>query len=274
MFSQALSQSLLELFANSLLRFAEKNRDIVEPPKSLDEALQHGAQSGKAAPFHFALFPEIIRLKTLERSFSSALGNTHEEAAFLIGREHFGYAERQHVVKGRIRSAAISQIDQILKDYESFVTGRRGGRVGVADAIAERALLDSLIGPGGDDFQERVDLFLRGPDGAEHYFHMKTVKPNRDQSNKAKRLLLRVHALRRPANVHTFFGMAYNPYGEGNPYKWTFPKPYFDFANEVLIGGQFWDYAGGPDTFRELLRIAIAAGLEVHDQLIRELGIA
>jgi len=270
MFSDETAQSLQELFSASLIRFAERNQDVSEPPRSLEESLQHGAAKVQAAPFHFALFPEIVRFKTLERSFSSTLGGTFEDAAFLIGREQFGHAEKQYCVRGRVRSTVIHQIDQIIKDYETFVDKKR---IRLPDVETERKVIASLAGPGGEDFQEIVDLFLRGREGDEHYFHMKTVKPNKDQSNKAKRLMLRVQALRHPAQPNVFFGMAYNPYGEGNPYRWSYSKPYFDLEHEVLIGGRFWDYVGGPGTFRQLMQLAINAGKDAHDEVIRGLGL-
>jgi len=270
MLDSATAHSLRQLFTDYLLHFARSNSNVSEPPSSLEESLLHGAREGAAAPFHFALLPEIVRFKTLERSFSSALGAAFEDAAAIVGATRFRVARRQHPVTGRVRATVIQQIDQILKDYETLY---ERGRIRTPDIAVERALLRDLHGPGGDDFTEIIDLYLEGADGSEHYFHMKTVKPNRDQSNKAKRLMLRVYALRLPAEANVFFGMAYNPYGEGNPYRWSFPKPYFDFEKEVLIGGAFWDYIGGSGTFRQVVELAMGCGRDLHDQILRELGL-
>lgn len=272
MYDANTAQKLREQFANFLLHFAQANTSVSEPPVSLEETLQHGAAGGRAAPFHFTLFPEIIRFKALERSFSSALGSVFESAALTIGKSRFEVAEPQHVVSGRARAIAVSFIDQVIKDYETTVNKKR---VRVPNTAEEHRVLDELLGPGGDGelFQERVDLFLKGSDGVEHYFHMKTVKPNRDQSNKAKRLMLRVHALRYPNPTRVFFGMAYNPFGEGNAYRWSFATPYFDFDHEVLVGARFWDYIGGPGTFLALLDLCNSVGRDIHDQLVSDLGL-
>jgi hypothetical protein len=271
MFSEATSKQLEALLFDSLIHFAEGAPDITAFPATLDETLQDGARTGAAAPFHFALFPEVVRFKVLERSFSSNLGSTFEDIASTIGREHFGHAERQYVVEGRLRATAGGAIEQVLRDYETFVDGKR---VRVPNADAESALITPLLGPGGEDCRETLDLFLRDEsNGQEHYFHMKTVKPNKDQSNKAKRLMLRVRALRAAADARVFFGMAYNPYGEGNPYRWSFPRPYLDFEREVLIGGSFWDYIGGTGTFEQLMLVALLAGKRAHDQVVQKLGL-
>ena len=187
MFNDATAQRIEELLSSFLVSFSRQNQHVSDPPSSPAEALQFGAVDGSAAPFHFALFPEIVRFKTLERSFSSNLGSVFERIAYEIGRETFAVAEQQHHVTGRVRANVIAQIDQIIKDYETIKDGKR---LGLPDMRREHEILDLISGPGGDDYDENVDLYLKSHEGVENYFHMKTIKPNKDQSNKAKRLML------------------------------------------------------------------------------------
>ncbi len=64
-------------------------------------------------------------------------------------------------------------------------------------------------------------------------------------------------------------GIPYNPYGRA-PHVHAFALPFFDFANEVMIGEQFWDFVGGPGTYEELLDLYRRVGDEFSEHL-REL---
>ena len=57
--------------------------------------------------------------------------------------------------------------------------------------------------------------------------------------------------------------MAYNPFGKSRlDYKWSFAVKYLPFNEATLIGHEFWDFIGGPSTFKELLEIYRDVGKE------------
>ncbi|MNJ32746.1 MjaII restriction endonuclease [compost metagenome] len=103
------------------------------------------------------------------------------------------------------------------------------------------------------------DLYIRRPSGTEEFYSFKTVKPNLDQTERAKRDMLRLIAgdpTRKP-----YFGLPFNPAGDGNPYRSSgFTIPFkimnLDQDESVLIGSKLWNKIGDdPNTYTELLQL-------------------
>src|SRR3990172_11265223 len=100
----------------------------------------------------------------------------------------------------------------------------------------------------------------------EHFFEIKTVKPNIDIFEKSKTKLLEWVA-RKHSPVKVFLAFPYNPY---------FPEPYsrftemgmMDHPNDFLIGEEYWDFLGGKNTFQELLKIFDEVGKKYKYQLV------
>jgi hypothetical protein len=115
---------------------------------------------------------------------------------------------------------------------------------------------------GGNATHRRVisDLAFER-DGHSYYFSIKTVKPDLDQTEEAKRNLLLLKTFNQDSSV--YFGLYYNPYGEQrDQYAWQFPMKIFDMHHDecVLIGRDYWDIIGGQGTYDEILTIATRAG--------------
>lgn len=74
------------------------------------------------------------------------------------------------------------------------------------------------------------DLYVKDKDGNEVYFEIKSPKPNKDQCLKVTENHLLIHCMTRRhfPQVKTKYGMAYNPYGEGNKYNHNFSKTFLD----------------------------------------------
>ena len=109
--------------------------------------------------------------------------------------------------------------------------------------------------------QERVisDLWIKK--GKTKFISIKTVKPNIDQVEKAKRdmLLLKAH----DASFETYLGLYYNPGGPRKiDYNWFLPSKIFDMKKDecVLIGEEYWEMVGGKGTYRTLLAIFAEVG--------------
>ena len=122
----------------------------------------------------------------------------------------------------------------------------------------------------GDTEVRRVitDLWLK-KDGVETFISIKTVKPNLDQTEIAKKdlLLLKAHN----PDYRTYFGLFYNPGGPNrSDYNWTMPFKIFDMHNDdcVLIGKDYWNTLGDSDsTYDDLLVIFESVGRRTQEEI-------
>ena len=74
-------------------------------------------------------------------------------------------------------------------------------------------------------------------------------------------------AIRRGADTWAWWGVPYDPYGEG-AYAHPYPRRFFDFAGEVKLGASFWNFVGNAaETYEELLTIYSEVGSSFSDRL-------
>ncbi|MEM8528576.1 MAG: TdeIII family type II restriction endonuclease, partial [Bacteroidota bacterium] len=105
----------------------------------------------------------------------------------------------------------------------------------------------------------------------EIFISIKTVKPNLDQTEIAKKdmLLLKAHN----PNYQTYFSLFYNPGGkERNDYNWLIPFKLFNMHQDecVLIGKDFWDKIGGANTYNDLINIFAEVGAYTKQKIIEQ----
>lgn len=104
--------------------------------------------------------------------------------------------------------------------------------------------------------------------GEDHYFEMKSAKPNRGQCIEMKQRQLTALGIRRAADAFAWWGVPYDPYGRVEAYAHPYPLRFFDFANEVKIGADFWNFVGNHDgTYGQLLALYRQVGAEYEQQL-------
>lgn len=114
----------------------------------------------------------------------------------------------------------------------------------------------------------RIDLYVKTDAGTEHYFEIKSPKPNRGQCIEMKQRLLTALGIRRDEGVFVAWGVPYNPYGTADAYAHPYPARFFDFANEVMLGADFWNFVGNDDgTYGQLLDLYRVVGEEYTGQL-------
>jgi len=213
--------------------------------------------SGILAPFHDALVPGIRGLG--ERGFSTALGNLHERIALGIAREVHADVRRAHDLSGSLPVLAREFITQRVAQLED--------RAALPDHSYER---EQLLGAFGAEVPEgtRIDLYVKTHEGAEHYFEIKSPKPNKGQCIEMKLRLLTVLGIRRDEGVFVWWGVPYNPYGTAAAYAHPYPPRFFDFPNEVKLGSDFWNFVGGDEgAFDALLDLYRKVGEEYAEQL-------
>lgn len=213
--------------------------------------------SGVLAPFHDALVPGIRGLG--ERGFSTALGNLHERIALEVASDVHAEARRAHDLAGNLPVLAREFITQRIDQLEHRDAG--------PDHAYER---EQLLGAFGAEVSEgtRIDLYVRKHDGTEHYFEMKSAKPNKGQCIEMKQRLLTVLGIRRDHNVFVAWGVPYNPYGTAHAYAHPYPARFFDFAHEVRLGDDFWNFLGADSgTYERLLDLYRDVGERYTAQL-------
>jgi hypothetical protein len=229
------------------------------PATELERIAAEGVSpSGLLTPFHDALVPGITLLG--ERSFSTRLGNLHEKIAAVIASEIHADVRQPHDLAGAIPVLSREFITQRISALEH--------REAEPDASYEREQIFSHFG-NQVNAATRIDLYIRTRGGEDHYFEIKSAKPNKGQCIEMKQRLLTALAIRRQASIRTWWGVPYNPYGRGE-YRWVYPLAFFDFEDEVMLGLPFWDFVGGTGTYEELLDLYRQVGDESAER-IREL---
>jgi hypothetical protein len=227
-----------------LSRFMERWIDDSIPVAELERIAREGVSlSGLLTPFHDALVPGITLLG--ERSFSTRLGNLHEKIAAAVATEIHVDVQQPHDLSGGI---------PVLS--REFITQRIGAlerRDAQPNAQYER---EQILGHFGNEVNAstRIDLYVRTHEDEEHYFEIKSAKPNKGQCIEMKQRLLTALAIRRHTSANTWWGVPYNPYGRGG-YRHAYPLAFFDFQNEVMLGEPFWNFVGGNGTYDDLLDV-------------------
>lgn len=226
--------------------------------KCVNGALQRTAKNKTHRPFHEVLLTkEIVNASSFERSFSTSFGQGPiEEISEIIAMDSGHRTRRQKATQVNVYKGAIDEIERICSAL------RAGEKMPNWNQEVEKVQAYQK----GDTEVRRVitDLWLE-KDGVETYISIKTVKPNLDQTEIAKKdmLLLNAH----DPNFKTFFGLFYNPGGENREdYDWTMPFKIFDMHRDpvVLIGKDYWNALGSNHTYKELLEIFEKVGEETR----------
>lgn len=222
-------------------------------------------------PFGYRLVPiEVWKGSKFERSFVTSLGQgIFEQIAKIIAEGSGAIAENQYVKTIRLNSWQLEKIDNILekqrKQKSNSKSKTKGNDVKVKTVNEELEFLRELDTDRYQEVNVLFDLYIKREDGSEEYYSLKTVKPNLDQTETAKKDMLRL--MTSEENAEAYFALPYNPAGEGEIYKLAHSIPYklFDMDNDnnVLIGRNLWDKIGSDNnTYSELLDIFDRVGEE------------
>jgi hypothetical protein len=127
-----------------------------------------------------------------------------------------------------------------------FITQRISQLENGAAAPDHRYEREQLLNAFGSEVPEttRIDLFVKTNDGEDHYFEIKSAKPNKGQCIEMKHRLLTALGIRRNSAVFAWWAVPYNPYGTAEAYDHPYPARFFDFTNEVKLGPEFWNFVG------------------------------
>ncbi len=225
---------------------------------------------GDYKPFHTALLPrQLIKASSFERSFSTLLGKSYERHSAIIAESRFAVARLQHKTEGTMLESVDTEIsDEVGRINQSHVFSNYF-------ELVERIVAMEKRGSGKRvDRAVTSDLYLRDDGGNEVFFEIKTPKPNKEQCLNITRKHLWIHAMlkRTPPEAKTYFGMAYNPFGDENEYTYSFAKNHMDLERQTLIGRQYWDFLGGPGAYEELSEIYRRVGAAKSEAIRRMLA--
>lgn len=234
-------------------------REILK--ECVDSTITRIKKDSSHRPFHEALLSkELLIASAFERSFSTSFGQgAVEDISQRIAIDNGYECVRQKETQVNVYKGAMDEITRILSDL----------REGLKKPDWNTELKKICAYQKGDTVVQRVisDLWIKNKDH-ETFISIKTVKPNLDQTEIAKRDLLLLKADDPKRNV--FFGLFYNPGGESRAdYNWTVPNKIFNMLEDkcVLIGADYWNYIGGKGTYSDLLDIFSEIGERTRTQL-------
>jgi len=230
--------------------------------KCVTGALKRTKENKSFRPFHEALLTkEMVNASSFERSFSTSFGQGPiEEISKIVAVDSGHIVTRQKETIVNVYKGAIDEIERISS----------GLRSGELKPNWERELKNIQAFQKGDTVVRRVLSDLHLEKNNNHVFiSIKTVKPNLDQTEKAKKdlLLLKAHN----PKFETYFGLFYNPGGpKKTDYNWSIPSKIFDMINDpvVLIGEDYWDKLGGKGTYTKLLEIFARVGSKTRNEIL------
>jgi hypothetical protein len=231
-----------------------------------EELVLESDPEGQKQPFLEAVLPPRAILATrLERPFSTKLGRTFERVARILAAHSHGEARTQVTVEGDVPSFGIARIDQLIGMWKA----NKENKPSYSDMVREVvAIRDESM----RRMRVKVDLYVKHRNGIEYFFEMKSPKPNKDQALASMDKMLRVHLVRRSAEIRTYYVMPFNPYGTREAYGYSVAKTYLDMENFVLIQEEFWDgVIGEPGAFQHIVRLYQEAGAAVRERIDREL---
>jgi hypothetical protein len=263
-------RSAIKGYLEGFIQGVVEQHTVGDTTKAVSKAkTNQRSKASYSKPFHEAILSEEVRrISTFERSFSTSLGSTFEQCAYLIAKQVHKRAERGF--RGPnipIPAAAVMKIEEIVAGNNIYGMSREFPELirEVLSAVSAETVSRPAI----------ADLYFEKHDGSEWFFEIKSPQPNKGQCLEVTQRLLTVQAIHRFSGrqANTYYAMAYNPYGERSKYGWSFANRHLDMQNQVLLQEEFWTVVGDdPRTFAELLDIYREVGKEKSKYIIDKLA--
>ncbi len=234
--------------------------------KKLQEKLRKYARETSSMPFLLRLVQdsEKIAAYSFIHSIATTLGmSIYEEVSKIVASESAELCLRNFDVGGALSRDQKSVIDDVI-------TRIRNGEKAVNHDDEVQLVLDASPAGGKAQKERKIADFYMVRGGIEHFFEIKTVKPNKDVFTASKVKLLEWIARRR-RSVKVYLAFPYNPY-----YPNDYPaKPRFaqvvERRKEFLIGAEYWDFLGGENTFEELLVLFEDVGKRFKERILEKI---
>ena len=225
----------------------EKVSTLLE--RKIEDKLRRYARETSSMPFLTRLIQdsEKVAAYSFIYSIATTLGmSIYEDVSKIIAEETADECFTKYDIGGVLSREQKSVIDDIVRKL-------RNGEREVNNGKEIKLVLDASAKDGKAQKEGRIADFYMRRGGKEHYFEIKTVKPNIDVFTKSKTKLLEWVARRR-SPIKVFLAFPYNPY-HPQPYERFTEQGVLDRGKEFLIGKEYWDFLGGEGTFEELLAL-------------------
>jgi hypothetical protein len=218
-------------------------------------------------PIYAALVPdEIFKGSHFERRFVTPFGRIWEVLACDVALAAGYTPVTQFTCTGSIKQERLTRIAEVLRALE------HGDRKARRRPNWTEELAYILEGD-GPEIQITVvaDLVVQKP-SAVYAFELKAPLPNSDQTKVSKEKMLKLFCMHPRPFDGAYFALPYNPYGNREDYRWSFPQRWFDMRTDevVLIGDEFWDMVGVAGTYQALVETIRELGYDYRDRIYRE----
>jgi hypothetical protein len=236
--------------------------------KKIENKLKKYGRETSSMPFLARLIQdnEKIAAYSFIHSVATTLGmSIYEDVSVIIGKINSTECFRNYGVGGVISKQQNLTIKKIITELrnENRKPDVKKRTANIKKETSEVLAASSV----GGKFQKAGNIadFYMKRDGVEHYFEIKTVKPNIDVFEKSKTKLLEWVARKR-SPVKVFLAFPYNPY-HPEPYSRFTETGMMDLPNDFLIGEEYWNFIGGKETFPQLLDTFDEVGKEFKEKL-------
>lgn len=233
--------------------------------RKIEDKLRRYARETSSMPFLTRLIQdsEKVAAYSFIHSIATTLGmSIYEDVSKIIAEESADECFTKYDVGGVISREQKSVIDDIVRAL------RNGD--GKVNHTKEVVLVLSASAKDGKAQKEgRIADFYMKRNGKEHYFEIKTVKPNIDVFTKSKTKLLEWVARRR-SPIKVFLAFPYNPY-HPQPYERFTEQGVLERGKEFLIGKEYWDFLGGKNTFEQLLELFDSVGKKFREKIQKKI---
>lgn len=239
----------------------QKEKIVTLLEKKIEDKLRRYTRETSSMPFLIRLIQddEKVAAYSFIHSVATTLGmSIYEHVSVVIAEESADECFRNYDIGGVISREQKSVIDDIVRKL-------RNGERKVNSAEEIKLVLDASARDGKVQKEGRIADFYMRRLGKEHYFEIKTVKPNIDVFTKSKTKLLEWVARRR-STIKIFVAFPYNPYYP-QPYERFTEQGVLDRRKEFLVGKEYWDFLGGKNTFEELLTLFDSVGKKFKEKI-------
>lgn len=240
---------------------SQKEKISILLERKIEDKLRRYARETSSMPFLTRLIQdsEKVAAYSFIHSIATTLGmSIYEDVSKIIAEKTADECFTKYDVGGVISREQKSVIDDIVRKL-------RNSEKKVDSTQEMKLVLDASARDGKAQKEGRIADFYMRRNGKEHYFEIKTVKPNIDVFTKSKTKLLEWVARRR-SPIKVFLAFPYNPY-HPQPYERFTEQGVLDRGREFLIGKEYWDFLGGENTFEELLSLFDSVGKNFKEKI-------
>ena len=239
----------------------QKNQITSLLEKKIEDKLKRYTRETSSMPFLTRLIQdsEKVAAHSFIHSIATTLGmSIYEDVSKIIAGESSKECFTKYDIGGVLSREQKSVIDDIVRKL-------RNGDKKVNHGQEVKQVLSASAKNGKAQKEGKIADFYMLRNGVEHYFEIKTVKPNIDVFTKSKTKLLEWVARRRNL-VKVFLAFPYNPY-HPQPYERFTEQGVLEKGKEFLIGKEYWDFLGGENTFEQLLELFDFVGKRFKERI-------